>query len=86
MLISRPCAKDATPEELRELEHLRVVIERATKDGVVSQYEVEELRELIITRAPGHRAQQICREMALYRSLVTEKVQRNEIQLEILGG
>jgi hypothetical protein len=39
MKIERPNSLEITPEESQELEYLRVTIERAIKDGVITRIE-----------------------------------------------
>ena len=78
----RPNAKEPTAAELKELQHLKAVLEQATSDGIVTQNEIEVINDLVINHAAGHTSEQIFREMELYRSLLTQKVQNGELQLE----
>ena len=84
MKIERPGYQQPTEEELKELDRLKGCIEQAAADGVISCDEIQVLRNGFIER--GNRsADQIFRELELYRSLVTEKIRRGELSSETLG-
>lgn len=78
MKIERPNAKDPTPEEVRELEKLKAMLERAIADGVITHQEFQALvAEVFAHGKPS--ADLLYRALELYRKMVTEKVQRGEL-------
>jgi len=47
MLVSRPNAQEPTPEEIRQLDKLKIRIDRAAADGKISKQEMELYRKLV---------------------------------------
>jgi uncharacterized membrane protein YebE (DUF533 family) len=84
MKIERPDYQEPTPDELRELEKLRAMIERAIADGVVTQDEMGIIKQQIISKK-NHSAEQVYREIALCRTLINEKVVQGKLTIDILG-
>lgn len=75
MKVERFNAKPLSPEELRELERLRVLIERMIAGGYVTGVEVETIKAQI--RADG---KVLVEEIELYQHLVWDKIQEGEIE------
>lgn len=77
MKIERPNSLKITPEENQELEYLRVTIERAIKDGVITRVEFESIKMLMFSNKKNN-PDQILRQVTLYRNLVVEKLNNSE--------
>lgn len=77
MQVSRPNAKELSPQELRDLAKLKGLIERAVADGKLSKQELEDIQAQ--TFADG---KVLVEELDLYRKLVTEKIERGELEYE----
>jgi hypothetical protein len=77
MKIERPNSLKITPEESQELEYLRVTIERAIKDGVITRVEFELIKMLMFSNKKNN-PDQILRQVTLYRNLVVEKLNNSE--------
>ncbi|NCR27318.1 MAG: hypothetical protein GPJ20_15750 [Microcystis aeruginosa BS13-10] len=77
MKIERPNSLEITPEESQELEYLRVTIERAIKDGVITRVEFESIKMLMFSNKKNN-PDQILRQVTLYRNLVVEKLNNSE--------
>jgi hypothetical protein len=77
MEIERPNAKPLTPEDLEDLEKLRMVVERAIADGKLSQVEMETIRVQI--HANG---KVMVEELDLCRELMAEKIRNGELVIE----
>jgi hypothetical protein len=77
MKIERPNSLKITPEESQELEYLRVTIERAIKDGVITRVEFESIKMLMFSNKKNN-PDQILRQVTLYRNLVVEKLNNSE--------
>jgi uncharacterized membrane protein YebE (DUF533 family) len=73
MKVDHPNAKALTPEETQELNRLRTLIETAIADGVVTEDEVSAIRTMALTPKPSYEL--LSQELAMYRELVTSKVQ-----------
>ena len=73
MKVDRPNAKALTPEETQELNRLRTLIETAIADGVVTEDEVSAIHTMALTPKPSYEL--LSQELAMYRELVTSKVQ-----------
>jgi hypothetical protein len=71
---------EPNPEEAKELENLKAIIERAIADGRLSHAEFERIRAATLDNHPS--AEQLSRELQLYRQLVTEKIQQGMIEFE----
>jgi hypothetical protein len=81
MKIEHPKSLEITPEESQELEYLRVTIERAIKDGVITRVEFESIKMLMFSNKKNN-PDQILRQVTLYRNLVVEKLNNSELTFE----
>jgi hypothetical protein len=81
MKIERPNSLKITPEESQELEYLRVTIERAIKDGVITRIEFESIKTIMFSNKKNN-PDQILRQVTLYRHLVVEKMNNGELIFE----
>jgi hypothetical protein len=79
MEISRPNAKELTPEEKQELAKLKAMIERAVADAVLTAQETEDLRNVTRRHTEKMSQELLYEELELYRILVTEKVTKGEL-------
>ena len=77
MEISRPNAPELTAEELKELEKLKAIIERATADGKISQSETERIQAAIRSDKKV-----TFEELTLMRELIYNKIDRGELERE----
>ena len=77
MEVSYPSSQEPTPEELKELEKLRAIIERSTADGVLTKGERETISAAIYADKKVTR-----QEMEILRTLIQEKVATGEIKLD----
>ena len=84
MKVERPNAKDPTPEEVRELEKLKAMVERFIADGVITPQEFQTLRTEVFAHGTPS-ADQLYRELELYRKMVSEKLQSGELWEEAPG-
>jgi polyhydroxyalkanoate synthesis regulator phasin len=78
MKVERHNAKDPTPEEVRELEKLKAMLDRAMADGVITHEEFRSLVDEVFAHGKPS-ADLLSRALELYRTMVTEKVQRGEL-------
>lgn len=81
MKIERPHSLEITPEESQELEYLRVRIERAIQDGVITRIEFESIKMIMFSNKKNN-PDQIFRQVTLYRHLVLEKMNNGELIFE----
>ena len=81
MKIECPNSLKITPEESQELEYLRVTIERAIKDGVITRIEFESIKMIMFSNKKNN-PDQILRQVTLYRKLVVEKLNNSELIFE----
>jgi len=81
MKIEHPNSLEITPEESQELEYLRVKIERAIKDGVITRIEFESIKMIMFSNKKNN-PEQILRQVTLYRHLVLEKMNNGELIFE----
>ena len=81
MKIECPNSLKITPEESQELEYLRVTIERAIKDGVITRIEFESIKTIMFSNKKNN-PDQILRQVTLYRHLVVEKMNNGELIFE----
>jgi uncharacterized membrane protein YebE (DUF533 family) len=79
MEISRRQEQEPTPEELKKLENLKQMIERAVADGVIDGAEIEAIRQEIKRSSKGS-AEQLHRELELYNTLIIHKLQSDELE------
>lgn len=70
---------EPTPEEVKKLEKLKARIERAVVDGKISGQEMEDIQNEIMTDGKGS-AEQIYRELELYRILVEQKLETGDLE------
>ena len=75
MKISRPNAQEPTPEELKELEKLKGMIERAIEDGKLTGAEFE-----AITDAMRADKKVTWEELQLVRKLIDDKIESGELE------
>jgi hypothetical protein len=81
MRIERPNARKITPKESQELEYLRVKIEQAIEDGIMTRIEFESIKAIMFTDKSNN-AEQISRQVTLYRHLVSDKLNNGELIIE----
>jgi hypothetical protein len=81
MKIEHPNARAITPEENQELEYLRIKIERAIEDGIITRIELESIKAIMFANST-HNAAQINRQVTLYRHLVSDKINTDELIIE----
>ncbi|MFM7353132.1 MAG: hypothetical protein ACKO1G_08795 [Microcystis aeruginosa] len=81
MKIERPHSLEITPEESQELEYLRVKIQRAIQDGVITRIEFESIKMIMFSNKKNN-PDQILRQVTLYRHLVVEKMNNGELIFE----
>jgi hypothetical protein len=78
MNIEHPNAQGATPEEEKELQDLKLRIERLIEDGKLTHTEYRDLVNSLHLSA-SHSADQIRRIIELYRSIVTDKLETGDL-------
>ncbi|MGJ3254347.1 MAG: hypothetical protein ACFE0J_24915 [Elainellaceae cyanobacterium] len=77
MEIERPGTGQLSPDELRELEKLKTVIDQASLDGVISKSERENISAII------YRDKKVSpQELDLVRQLINQKVASGELTLD----
>ncbi len=74
MEISHPHQRELTVEEQQELDKLRIIIERASADGVITRAERDRIAAAM--RADG---KVTLEELTLVRTLIQEKVANGEL-------
>ncbi len=79
MKLVRDDNQEITPEEQKELDRLRAVIEQATADGIITKGERDRISAAM--RADGKVTRE---ELELVRTLVTEKVKAGQLTLDYL--
>ncbi len=77
MLIEHPNRQELTTDELHNLTDLKAMIERATKDGKISRYEMEAIDQAIY--ADGR---VLIEEMGLLRQGIKDKIAQGLLVLE----
>ncbi|NJM90175.1 MAG: hypothetical protein HC847_26595 [Hydrococcus sp. RU_2_2] len=70
-----------TSKEIKELKKLKARIDRAVADGKISGQEREDIKNEILTDGKES-AEQMYRELELYRTLVEQKLEIDELELE----
>ena len=80
MKVERPNAPELTPEEKKELERLKGLIERAIADGIITNSEYEQIRTSALEKNPS--SELLYQTLELYRQLVTEKVKEGLLIME----
>lgn len=86
MQITRLGTQPPTADDLTALNHLKKLIEQAMADGIVTQDEITRIKSTIMDNGANRTADQLWREMELYRKLVTEKAAAGELEVQSLGG
>ncbi|WP_026735127.1 hypothetical protein [Fischerella sp. PCC 9605] len=74
MEIQRPNAGELTPEEAKELEKVKAVIERAIADGKLTSAEIQTIRTAIWADKKVS-----VEELNLVTTLIREKMERGEL-------
>ena len=74
MEISIPKGQEPTPEELKELEKLKVIIEKAIEDGKLTEPEFDRIKAAI--RADNKVSVE---ELELVRTLIYDKINSGEL-------
>ncbi|WP_013321757.1 hypothetical protein [Gloeothece verrucosa] len=77
MKIEHPTPQPPTLEELKDLEKLKAIIERATADGFLTHYEMDTIK--LVMRADGQITPQ---EIELCQQLIWDKISRGELQYD----
>ncbi|MBL1179381.1 hypothetical protein [Pantanalinema sp. GBBB05] len=77
MDVSQPNMNEPSPEELRDLEKLKMIIERAIADGKISKSELDAMK----TQAWSD-GKITPEELELYSSLVLDKIRTGELKWE----
>jgi uncharacterized membrane protein YebE (DUF533 family) len=67
--------EELSPEEIKQLEELKQIIEAAISDGILSHSELEQIK----TIAFAHK-KILPAELQLYSKLVLEKIDRGELE------
>ncbi|WP_322742742.1 hypothetical protein [Synechocystis salina] len=81
MKVERPDSQQLTAEETQELAYLRTLIEQAVADGVVTKEEESNIRARVLDSKP--RYELLSQELAMYRELVTNKINAGLLAGEI---
>jgi uncharacterized membrane protein YebE (DUF533 family) len=79
MDVSQANAQEPTPEELKKLDDLKQMIDRAVSDGVIDGAEIEAIKQEIYRSSKGS-ADQLRREINLYNTLIIQKLQTGELE------
>jgi uncharacterized membrane protein YebE (DUF533 family) len=80
MKVYRPQEKPPTPEETKELEKLKAMIDQALEDGKITHDEVERIRGEIAASHPT--TDQLHRSLELYRKFIADKLANGEVPYE----
>lgn len=75
MKVERPNAKPPSPEEVKDLEKLKALIERAIADGRLSAQEMDSIK-----RAMNADGKVTCEELDLCRQLIWNKIDTGELE------
>lgn len=81
MKVSRPNEKAPTTEETQELARIKGLIEKAIADGRVTYQEFENIQKAALGSG-NVSADQLYRELELYRTLVTERIAKGELEYD----
>jgi hypothetical protein len=81
MQINRPNDQEPTPEEIQELERVKVLIDQAIADGKITYAEVERLRNFALSNHKNN-PEQLYRAIRLYRRLISDKLTNGELLYE----
>jgi hypothetical protein len=77
MKVSRPHAKELTPEELQQLERLKTVIKNAIADGKISRKELDDIQAAMFADKKV-----LVEELEIYSKLIQEKLSNGELQMD----
>ena len=69
--------EEPSPEEIKQLEELKRIVEAAVSDGRLSQSEMEHIKNFAL----AHK-KLIREELQLYRTLVLDKIERGELEYQ----
>lgn len=72
MKVEHPNAPELTINEQQELTRLKIIIEKAIADGILSSSESYHIRTSVLSAKPSSGL--LYQELQLYRQLVTDKV------------
>jgi hypothetical protein len=81
MEVSRPNARELTPEELQELEKFKRMIEHAVANGKISKEDIQDLQNAELSHGK-HNSELLYHELELYRTLVTEKLRTGGLEYD----
>lgn len=84
MNVDRPNSEHLTPQETQELARLRKIIEQAISDGVVTKEEEATIKATALHSKPSYEL--LSQELALYRELVTNKVNTGLLEKDDFSG
>ncbi len=80
MKVEHPNAPELSSEDLKELDRLKGIIERAISDGILSYSEYNTIKQTTLENHPS--SELLYQELQLYRQLVTEKVKQGVLFVE----
>lgn len=69
--------EELSPEEIKQLEELKRIIEVAISDGILSHSELEHIKSIAFTHK-----KLLSAEIQLYSKLVLDKIERGELEYE----
>jgi hypothetical protein len=69
--------EELSPEEIKQLEELKKIIEAAVSDGKLSHHELEQIKTIAFAHKKLFSA-----ELQLYSKLVLDKIERGELEYE----
>ncbi len=81
MEVSRPNARELTPEEQQELDKFKRMIEHAVADGKISKQDIQDLQRKELSGG-NKNSELLSHELELYRTLITEKLQTGELEYD----
>jgi hypothetical protein len=81
MEVSRPNARELTPEELQELEKFKKMVEHAVADGKISKQDIQDLQRKELAGG-NHNSELLHCKLELYRTLITEKLRTGELEYD----
>ena len=80
MQVDRPNSQPLTPEETKELERLRKIVEQAAADGVITKEEAANIKDSALGANPSYEL--LHQEMKMYRELISQKIDAGLLQEE----
>ncbi len=81
MEVSRPNARELTPEEVQELEKFKRMIDHAVADGRISKQDIQDLQNAELSHGKNH-SELLYHEAELYRTLITEKLRTGGLEYD----